>query len=105
MVNHIAILVLSLLAGMALGLFFFGGLWWTLKRITVVRNPGLLVSLSLLLRSVLTMAGLYLVFDTQLERLLAAVVGMLIVRFWLNRRITAQISVRRSGQTKEGMVT
>lgn len=103
--SYMMILVLSLLAGMALGLFFFGGLWWTLRRITVVRNPGLLVSLSLLLRSVLTMAGLYLVFDEQPERLLAAVVGMLIVRFWLSRRITAQISLLRSGQTEKGMAT
>lgn len=103
--NHIMILVLSLLAGMALGLFFFGGLWWTLKRITVVRNPGLLVSVSLLLRSVLTMAGLYLVFDAQLERLLAAVVGMLIVRFWLSHRITEQITVLRADKASKGAAT
>lgn len=105
MAQTILILGVSLLAGMVLGLFFFGGLWWTLKRLTVVKNPGLLMSVSLLLRSVLTMLGLYLVFDGQLNRLLAALLGMLLVRLWLRRRIAAQISGQADGRIDEGVGT
>ena len=105
MLQYSLILLLSLLAGMVLGLLFFGGLWWTVKRLTVVSNPGLLMGVSLLLRTVLTMVGLYWVFDGQLDRLLAALLGMLMVRLWLRRRIAAQIDGQHTGGIDEGVGT
>ena len=96
------ILLLSLLAGMALGLLFFGGLWWTVRRLTTARHPGLLLSASLLLRSGLTMLGLYWVFGNELERLFAALLGMLLVRFWLRRRIAVQTVGQQATQIEEG---
>ncbi|HDY85548.1 MAG TPA: hypothetical protein ENH74_07715, partial [Methylophaga sp.] len=33
-------LLLSFLVGMALGLFFFGGLWLTIRKATTSPNPG-----------------------------------------------------------------
>ena len=53
--------VVSGVAGMALGAFFFGGLWWTVKASVDAARPGLLVFVSLLVRMGITLAGFYLV--------------------------------------------
>ena len=41
-------LILVLLAGVALGIFFFGGLWWTVRRGLVAKNPWVYFSLVVL---------------------------------------------------------
>jgi F1F0 ATPase subunit 2 len=100
-IETVATLLACLVAGVALGLIFFGGLWWTLQRVPQVRHPGLLVAASLALRSAVVMTGLFLVFDDQLERLGAALLGVFAVRAWLRRRIGAQIADSREARTKE----
>jgi len=78
--NQTIIMVLSLIAGTALGLFFYGGLWWTVRHLTANRKAGVLFVTSWLLRNVLTIAGFYLITGGQMERLLFCLGGFIIAR-------------------------
>lgn len=71
----------ALLAGGALGTFFFGGLWWTLRRSLASAQPVLWLAPSLILRIGVTLAGFYVVGQGDWRRLLACLVGFVIARF------------------------
>jgi F1F0 ATPase subunit 2 len=80
-------LVPSLLAGLLLGAFFFGGLWWTIRMGTPSEWSGLLFSGSFLLRTLITVAGFYLVSRGDWRKLLACLFGFLIARIAVTRLI------------------
>ena len=76
-----------LLVGVALGLVFFGGLWWTVRRGMASPRPALWFISSLLVRVVLTLGGIYLVAGDQWQRLLAVLLG-----FWLARLLVLRLT-------------
>jgi F1F0 ATPase subunit 2 len=78
-------LAAGFVAGVALGLVFFGGLWWTTQRLATSSRPGLLVSVSLLVRVVVLATGLVLLAQVGGGPLLLATVGLLATRFGLTR--------------------
>ncbi|MGA7826526.1 MAG: ATP synthase subunit I [Geobacteraceae bacterium] len=75
----------AVLAGLALGFFHFGGLWLTVRKIPCSGRPVVLLSCSFLVRQVVTLSGIYLVMDGQLQRLLACLGGFLLMRIILTR--------------------
>ena len=79
--------ILAFCAGVLLGLFYFGGLWWTTKRIATARHPILLLLSSYLIRTLALVAGLYLVTEGQWQRLIVSLVGLIIARMLLKRAI------------------
>lgn len=86
--NEPLILILSGLAGGALGAIFFGGLWWTVRKGVSSPNPALWFLGSMVLRMGIVVAGFYAVGGGQWKRLAACLVGFLIARFvvtWLTR--------------------
>lgn len=83
--NEALILALAGMAGAGLGLMFFGGLWWTLRRGLVSPRPALWLLGGLLLRSGLVLAGFYAVSDGHWERLLACLLGFAIARSAVTR--------------------
>jgi F1F0 ATPase subunit 2 len=72
---------LALAAGLLLGAFFFGGLWWTVRKGVSAKRPALMFLGSLLLRTAVTVAGFYVVGDGHWQRLLACLLGFVIARF------------------------
>ena len=82
-------LALALLAGALLGAFFFGGLWWTVQKGVTSERPALWFLGSLLLRTGVILAGFYFVSQGHWSRLVACLLGFLIVRVivvkWLAR--------------------
>lgn len=78
--NEALALVLAAVAGGALGVIFFGGLWWTVRKSLSARQPALWVFVSLLLRMGLTMSGFYWVSGGGWQRLLACLAGFIIAR-------------------------
>jgi F1F0 ATPase subunit 2 len=68
-------------AGLVLGVFFFGGLWWTVRKGLSSAQPALWFLFSLLLRIALTLAGFYLVAAGDWRRLLACLAGFIAARF------------------------
>jgi F1F0 ATPase subunit 2 len=88
----VSALVLPLLAGVLLGMFFFGGLWWTIRRGVSSKQPAVLFVFSLLLRTGIALAGFYFVARDDWLRVLSCLVGFMLARIlvtWLTRvRIT-----------------
>ena len=73
------------LAGAGLGVGFFAGLWWTVRRGMVSARPGLWFFLSFLARMSLVLAGFYWLAGDDWRRLLACLVGFLLVRLLVAR--------------------
>lgn len=78
-------LVLALAAGIGLGIFYFGGLWLTVRRLPTVRWPALLSLLSFFARLGVALFGFYLVMGGHWERLLVCLFGFLAIRIILVR--------------------
>ena len=61
MTIDIFIWLLAALAGLLLGIFFFGGLWWTIQKGLSSNHPGLWFFGSLIVRTGVVLIGFYLV--------------------------------------------
>ncbi|MBU4564440.1 MAG: ATP synthase subunit I [Desulfarculus sp.] len=78
-------MILPFVVGLAVGAFFFGGLYWTVRRLATARYPAALSLASMLLRLGVSLAAMYLVMAGDWRRLTAAVVGMIFMRLVLVR--------------------
>jgi len=86
--SDILALALTLFGGALLGTFFFGGLWWTVQKGVVSERPALWFLGSLLLRTGLLLTGFFFVAQGHWSRLVACLVGFLIARIVVVRRLT-----------------
>jgi len=102
MTSDPATLLLAVVAGALLGLFFFGGLWWTVRRGLSARHPALLFIGSLLLRMAVAVGGFWWVSDGQWDRLLACLVGFLVVRLVMTRWSRSRRDTPDAEQAGEG---
>jgi F1F0 ATPase subunit 2 len=75
----------ALAAGILLGTFFFGGLWWTVRKGLDSRHAALWFISSMLLRTAVVMLGLYWVMGDSWQRLLAALLGFVVARLLVTR--------------------
>lgn len=91
-------LVLATAAGLLLGAFFFGGLWWTVRRALTRGQPALWFLGSLLLRVSITVAGFYLAGSGHWQRLALCLCGFIAARLVMQRftRVSADQPPRRS---------
>ena len=80
-------LILSFFVGAAIGLFYFGVLWFTLLYLSKTKRPVLVVMVSLIVRMVVTLLGFYLVMGGRWEKLLIALGGFILARIVLSRRL------------------
>lgn len=85
-VSELFPLALSLLAGAGIGIFYFGGLWLTVRRLPTAQHPALLTLGSFFGRSAATLFGFYLVMDGRWERLITCLLGFVAMRIILVRR-------------------
>lgn len=79
-------LILALAAGIGLGVFYFGGLWLTVRRLPTAQRPALLSLLSFFARLGVVLFGFYFVMDGRWVRLLVCLLGFLGARVILVRR-------------------
>ncbi len=78
--NETLTLVLALVTGVLLGVMFFGGLWWTVRKGVSSARPALWFLGSLLLRTIITVTGFYFVARGDWQRLLMCLLGFVIAR-------------------------
>lgn len=83
--NELGTFALALAAGILIGIFFFGGLWWTVQKGVSSKRPALWFFLSLLLRMSAAIAGFYYISGSHWDRLLLCLAGFLIARFAVKR--------------------
>jgi F1F0 ATPase subunit 2 len=86
-------LILVGAGGSLLGLLFFGGLWWTLRRALASPRPALWIGGSLLLRMACVAAGFVAVGAGDWRRLLSCLLGFWLAR-WLVVRLTASAAAK-----------
>lgn len=85
----------ALLAGLALGAMFFGGLYWTIQQAASSKVPVLWFVGSLVLRMSSTLAGFYLVGHDHWQRLLVCLLGFSLARliaWWFARPATGNMA-------------
>jgi len=85
--------------GLFLGLFFFAGLWLTVRRLPESRHPSLLTAASFLGRTALVLLGFWALAGTGFERWVAVLAGFVTARF-LHRR---QLSRGHIDTSQEGL--
>jgi F1F0 ATPase subunit 2 len=92
MMNEIQIAMLAGLAGLFLGVVFFGGLWWTVQKCVSSQRPVLWILPSLVLRMSITLAGFYFVSDGHWQRLILCLLGFLMARLIVTRLSRLSVS-------------
>jgi F1F0 ATPase subunit 2 len=81
------ILAADLCAGVLLGAFFFGGLWWTIRSSPPSQWSGLFFAGSLLIRMAVAVTGFYLVSHGEWRKLVACLAGFLLARITVTRLV------------------
>jgi len=83
--SDLAMVWLNLIVGILLGAFFFGGLWWTVRKVVAGDGMEFWLSISLLIRSSVTLAGFYFSSAGHWQYLLADLVGFIVARSIIKR--------------------
>ena len=81
------LLAAALGTGLLLGVFVFGGLWWTLRRGLASPNPALWLGCSALLRLAVVLSIFYCIAQTGIANVVACLLGLLAARFSVTRLI------------------
>ncbi len=79
--NELSIRVFPIIIGILLGIVFFGGLWYTVKKIRVAKMPALWVLGSFIIRVSIVMLGFYLIGSSDWEKLILCLIGFIMARF------------------------
>ncbi len=79
-ISDAMVFVLAGGAGVLLGAFFFGGLWWTTRTGLSSKRPALWFLGSLLVRTGVVLGGFHVVAGGHWDRLLACLLGFVIAR-------------------------
>ncbi len=87
-------LILSFVAGVILGMLFFGGLWWTIRKCVSAKQPALWILGSLLLRTSIVLVSFYFVALGHWERFLVCLLGFVIARVVVMRLLRGQAPER-----------
>jgi F1F0 ATPase subunit 2 len=84
-------MILLFVYGIALGVFFYGGLWLTVNHLAATRHPFALTFGSLMLRMCGTLAGFLLVLHGHWQNAAAVLIGFTAAR-WIVYRGRANAS-------------
>ncbi|ERM82257.1 hypothetical protein P872_18920 [Rhodonellum psychrophilum GCM71 = DSM 17998] len=68
------------IGGWVLGIFFFGGLWWTVNKAIAAKKPGFWFIGSFLVRTSITVFGFYYLSQGSWQTVLFGILGFLIAR-------------------------
>lgn len=80
--------ILGFLSGIGLGIFYFGGLWLTVKKIPVSRTPKRLLLCSAAVRIIPTLLALFVAVKVNPGVFLIMLPGFFSVRYFMVRRVS-----------------
>ena len=83
--REIEMMGVAFICGLPLGVFYFGGLWWTIGRAFASKSPAVWLLGSLLLRTIVVMAAFYWVSQGDWCRALSCLFGFLMARTAIQR--------------------
>jgi F1F0 ATPase subunit 2 len=99
--SDILALALALGAGLLLGAFFFAGLWWTVQKGVTSERPALWFLGSMLLRTSIILAGFAFVSQGHWSRLVACLLGFLVARVIVVKRLSRALAAEPTPWEKE----
>lgn len=88
----------SLLAGALLGLFYFAGLWWTVRQLGSSQHVALLFLCSMLVRTGIVVVGFYFILGDSWPGLVTGLLGFVAVRTLAMRWVAKTEPVHPSEQ-------
>ena len=88
----------ALIVGIVLGAFFFGGLWWTVRKGVASDRVALWFLGSMLLRTGVVVLGFYFILGDNWQRLVAGLLGFVIARTIATRFIPSTSQPNRLAQ-------
>lgn len=91
MTDQLLVYGAALCWGLLLGMFYFGGLWLTVRRLPIVKHQAIWTLGSFLLRNILVAIAFYPVVLRGWQPTLICLAGFIIVRMVLSRRIKHHI--------------
>jgi len=92
-------MIIALISGIILGMIFFGGLWYTVKKTVGSNYAALWILGSSLTRTVIVLTGFYFVAQGNWQRLLLAVAGFIVARFVV-MRFTSRLDQKQTMLTE-----
>jgi F1F0 ATPase subunit 2 len=79
--NEISNLIWPFIVGLVLGIVFFGGLWFTVKKIITSKMPALLMMGSFIFRIGIVLAGFYFIGLGDWKKVGMCLIGFIAARF------------------------
>ncbi len=79
--NETLLMILASVAGIALGIIFFGGLWFTVKKLITAKIPALWMLGSFIVRVGIVLLGFYFIGAGNWQRLISSLIGFIAARF------------------------
>ena len=76
----------AFIAGLGLGLIYFGGLWLTVRQLGRTTSPGRLFFVSFAVRTAIAVAGIYWIGANEWQRIAVCLLGFIAMRTILTRR-------------------
>jgi len=73
-------MVFGFIGGIFLGIIFFGGLYWSVNKLPKVKHPALLMVISVLIRMIVLISGIYFLSGNDIKRILSTLGGVILVR-------------------------
>lgn len=83
-------IIAGAVAGIVLSLLFFGGLWWTVRRVEEHEHPAGLVFSSFVVRTTVVLAAFYSLGQWRWEAMAVAAAAFIVTRFLLTRALGPQ---------------
>ena len=80
----------ALFWGLFLGVFYFGGLWLTVRKLPVSRNPKTLWIASFMLRLIVLLSGLWLVLRQDMIAFGIAFISVMVARVVISKTVGRQ---------------
>ena len=87
---NVVSIFLRLLAGAALGIFFYMGLWVTVRALLTTRHPTLLTLGSFLIRTLVVLAGFLFLMKGRWQYALTCVTGFMMGRVAVSKSLRVQ---------------
>ena len=78
---------LALVWGLILGLFYFGGLWWTLRIFIQKIHARFWFGLSFLIRTSVIMLFFWIIVEKDIKAFFITFTGFLLMRFFLTHKL------------------
>jgi F1F0 ATPase subunit 2 len=79
--NETMYILIVFICGVILGVFFFGGLWLTVKKGMTSKMPGLLFIASFFIRTLIALVGFYYLSANNWKNMAACLMGFVLARF------------------------